>query len=64
MKKFRVELTEKENNYNFTGEWDSDFAPDDFIAENETAAIEDAKQYIIDNGGDPDLYIFRARPIE
>ena len=56
MKEFRVEYTEQENNYSYTGTWA------DEIVEAETAeeAIELLKQHFIDNGADPEDYIYRA----
>lgn len=56
MKKFRVEYTEHENNYNYSGTWA------DEIVEAETAeeAIELLKQYFIDNDADPEDYIYRT----
>ena len=36
MNKYKVEMTEKENTYCYTGEWDSDFYSENYIeAENE-----------------------------
>lgn len=57
MKEFRVEYTEQENNYTFSGMWAAE------IVEAETAgeAIELLKQHFTDNGGDPDDYIYRAK---
>ncbi len=63
-KKFNVEMTEEENGYGYTGEWDSDFCQDYFDADTEEEAIELAKAYLRDNGCDPDIYIFRAHTVE
>ena len=56
MKEFRVEYTEQENNYNYSGTWA------DEIIEAETAeeATELLKQYCIENDADPEDYIYRA----
>lgn len=71
MKKFRVEMTDAVNGYCFTGEWDSDFCPDDIEAETEEEAIEFAKDYFVEqciNIGNDDIdvedYIFRAKEID
>jgi len=62
--KYIVEMTEQENTYLYTGEWDSDFYGDFIIAETEDEAIEIAMDYLRDNGVDPDDYIFRAKETE
>ena len=56
MKEFRVEYTEQENNYTFTGMWA------DEIVEAETAeeAIELLKQHFVENDADPEDYIYRT----
>lgn len=60
MNKYKVEMTEKENTYCYTGEWDSDFYSENYIeAENEDEAIEFAKNYLNENGSNADDYIFR-----
>ena len=63
MKKYRVEITEVENTYCYTGEWDSDFIQDDIEAESEEEAIELAKDYINDNGGNAEDYLYRATEV-
>lgn len=64
MFKFRVEITEKENGYCYTGEWDNDFIPEGYIiAESEEEAEELAKTYIDENGGDSDDYIYRVKKL-
>ena len=57
MEEFRVEYTEQENNYSYTGTWA------DEIVEAETAeeAIELLKQHFIENDVDPAIHIYRAR---
>lgn len=71
MKKFKVEMTKAENTYCYTGEWDSDFYPDNIEAETEEEAIEFAKDIFINdciNMGNDDIdvedYIFRAKEID
>lgn len=64
MKNFRIELTEAKNGYGFIGEWDSDCFQDDVAAETKEEAIELAKQYIIDNGGNAENYIFRCKQVD
>lgn len=56
MKEFRVEYTEQENNYCYSGMWA------DEIVEAETAeeAIELLKQYFVENDADPEDYIYRV----
>lgn len=68
MKKYRVELTEAENTFCFTGEWDSDAIPDAIEAETEDEAIDFAKDYFIEQcrkmgnyDVDVEDYIFRAK---
>ena len=57
MEEFRVEYTEQENNYNYSGTWAVE------IVEAETAeeAIELLKQHFIENDVDPAIYIYRVR---
>ena len=60
MREYRVEFTEKENNYNCTGEWYTE------VVEAETAeeAIELLKAHFDENGGDSEDYIYRIRNME
>ena len=61
MKKFVVEMTEAENGYCYTGEWENP-APEGYIeAESEAEAIEFAKSYMNENGADADNYIYKAK---
>lgn len=60
MKKYIISRTEAENNYNYTGEWDSDFLNDYVEADSEEEAIEFAKDWIQEHSGEPDNYIYRA----
>ena len=57
MEEFRVEYTEQENNYSYTGTWAVE------IVEAETAeeAVELLKQHCIENDADPAIYIYRVR---
>lgn len=57
MMNYRVEFTEQENGYCYTGEWDTE------IVEAETAeeAIELLKAHFEENGGSADAYIYRVR---
>jgi len=64
MKKFNIEITEQENGYGFTGEWDSDFIQDPIEAESEEEAIEFAKDYINEHEANANDYIFRAKEAE
>lgn len=65
VKKYKVEITEEENGYCYTGEWDGDFLPKGYVeAVNEREAEELAREYIRDNDGDPDEYIYRVEEIE
>lgn len=61
MKKYRVEITEVENTYCYTGEWDSDFMQDDINAVSADEAIEIAKDIINADGGNADDYLFRIK---
>lgn len=56
MKEYRVEFTEQENGYCYRGQWDTE------IVEGETAeeAIELLKAHFVENGGDPEAYIYRT----
>ena len=56
MEEFRVEYTEQENNYNYSGTWAVE------IVEAETAeeAAELLKQHCIENDVDPAIYIYRV----
>lgn len=59
--KFRVEITEKENGYCYTGEWNNNFIPEGYIeAETEEEAEAIARDYINENGGCDDSYIYRV----
>ena len=57
MEEFRVEYTEQENYYTYSGTWTVE------IVEAETAeeAIELLKQHYIENDVDPAIYIYRVR---
>ena len=57
MMNYRVEFTEQENGYCYTGGWDTE------IVEAETAeeAIELLKAHFAENDGDPEAYIYRVR---
>ena len=57
MKEFRVEYTEQENYYTYSGTWAVE------IVEAETAeeAVELLKQHCIENDVDPTVYIYRVR---
>ena len=57
LKEYRVEFTEQENGYFYTGGWDTE------IVEAGTAkeAIELLKAHFTENGGDPDDFIYRVR---
>ena len=57
MKEFRVEYTEQENYYTYSGTWAVE------IVEAETAeeSIELLKQHYIENDVDPAIYIYRVR---
>ena len=56
MKEFRVEYTEQENNYNYSGTW----ADEIVAAETAEEAIELLKQRAIENDADPEDYIYRT----
>ena len=60
MKEYRVEFTEQENGYRYGGMWDTE------ITEAETAeeAVELLKANILENGGDPNEFIYRVRHLE
>ena len=60
LKEYRVEFTEQENGYCYTGGWDTE------IVEAETAeeAIELLKAHFTENSGDPDDFIYRIRHLE
>ena len=60
MKNYRVEFTEQENGYCYTGGWDTE------IVEAETAeeAIELLGTHFTENGGDPTEYIYRPAGLE
>ena len=60
MKEYRVEFTEQENGYCYTGGWDNE------IVEAKTAeeAVELLKANILENGGDPNEFIYRVRHLE
>ena len=57
LKEYRVEFTEQENGYCYTGEWGTE------IVEAETAdeAVELLKAHFTENDGDPDDFIYRVR---
>lgn len=58
--KFVVEITERENTYQFAGEWDNP-SPEGYIeAENDDEAVELMKTYLEENGEDPDRFIYRV----
>ena len=56
MKEFRVEYTEQENYYSFTGTWAVEIVDAETVEE----AIELLKQHFIDNDADPEDYIYRT----
>lgn len=60
LKEYRVEFTEQENGYCYTGGWDTE------IVEAETAeeAIELLKTHFTENGGTPNDFIYRVRNLE
>ena len=60
MRNYRIEYAESENNYTYTGGWDTE------IIEAETAkeAIELLKAHFTENGGDPAEYIYRPAGLE
>ena len=57
MKEYRVEFTEQGNGYCYTGGWDTE------IVEAETAeeAVELLRANILENGGNPNDFIYRVR---
>ena len=57
MKEFRVEYTEQENNYTYSGTWAVEIVEAETVEE----AIELLKQHFIDNDADPAVYIYRVR---
>lgn len=60
--KYIVEITEQENGYCFTGEWDNDFLPEGYIeAESEIEAEDFARAYLKENGEDPEKFLYRIR---
>ena len=56
MKEFRVEYTEQENYYSFTGTWAVEIVDAETVEE----AIELLKQHFIENDADPEDYIYRT----
>ena len=60
MRNYRVEFTEQENGYCYTGGWDTE------IVEAETAeeAIELLKSHFDENDGNSEDYIYRIRNME
>lgn len=60
MREYRVEFTEKENNYNYTGEWYTEVVEAEIAEE----AIELLKAHFDENGGDSEDYIYRIRNME
>ena len=60
MKNFKIAITEAEN---YEALWDTDCFADPIEAETEEEAIELAKQYIIDNGGNAEDYLYRATDV-
>ena len=57
MEEFRVEYTEQENNYTYSGTW----AVEIVEAEAAEEAVELLKQHCIENDVDPAIYIYRVR---
>ena len=55
MKNIRVEFTEKENNYTFTGEWYEEVVE----AETKEEAIEIIKSWLTEQGEDCERFIYR-----
>ena len=57
MKEFRVEYTEQENNYIYSGTWAVEIVEAETVEE----AVELLKQHCIENDVDPAVYIYRVR---
>ena len=60
LKEYRVFYTESEHGYTYRGEWYDETV----TAETAEAAIELLKAYILENGGDPNDFIYRVRHLE
>ena len=57
MKEFRVEYTQQENNYNYSGTCAHEIVQADTTEQ----PIELLKQHFIENDADPEDYIYRTR---
>ena len=62
--KYRVSITERDNGYGYTGEWDSDTFQDDIVADSPSEALYIAKGYLTENGVDASDYIFKIKEVK